>query len=212
MTLPRRHWLLLALAGVATPVGLALHRRLAPSAAAPSGLAPALPDELCIAAPTHPWDASSGLARHAARTVPAKARCPVCGMFPARHPRWAAQAIHGDGAAHFFDSPVDLFLYLQRVPAYAPGRQRAELAALYVTAHDTGTWLAATQAVYVHGSALRGPMRQADLPALASAMAAARLSTRHGGRALDFATLVQALPPDLRRLASHRHDDTHSAA
>lgn len=170
------------------------------------GTSPAsVPEEICIVAPTLAWDPASSLDRHAARPVPEAARCPVCGMYPARQPHWAAQVVFQDGAAHFLDSPVSLFLYLQDVGRYATGRQRAEIAALYVADQTTGAWLDARRAWYVHGSALRGPMRTADLPALATEAGARTLAARHGGVVTGFAALDAALPPELRRLGPHRH-------
>ena len=84
-------------------------------------------EDLCIVpsariAAALPWDPASGLHIHAARPVPAQARCPVCGMYPSRYPRWAAQLIFEDGAAHFFDSPVDLFIFLEDTARYDPER------------------------------------------------------------------------------------------
>lgn len=173
--------------------------------------AAATPEDVCIVAPTIAWDGRGE--KLAPRSIPAEARCPVCGMFPARQPRWAVQLIYADGHAHFLDSPLSLFHYLQRVPRYAPGRQRAEIQAIHVSnhahesgqAHSGGRWLPAAQAVYLHGSDLSGPMRSGNLPALASIEAARPLIARHGGQPLSFAALERALPPELQALAPHRH-------
>ena len=83
----------------------------------------ALETDLCLVAPATPYDPASGLAPTEARTVPREARCPVCGMFPARAPDWAAQIIFDDGDAHFFDSPLSLFMYLHDMARYGAGRQ-----------------------------------------------------------------------------------------
>src|SRR5690606_33954239 len=74
-------------------------------------------EDICIVPPVRtiaaiPYDPTTGLAMLAPRPVPVEARCPVCGMYPSRFARWAAQVIFADGAAHFFDSPVDVFLFL----------------------------------------------------------------------------------------------------
>lgn len=164
--------------------------------------------DICIVAPTHAYVPSSGLAMTAAREVPAEARCPVCGMYPARYPRWAAQVIFQDGDVHYLDSPLSLFKYLQQVPRYAPGRHAADIAAVYVTDQDSGHWLPADQAVYVHGSTLTGPMRAGNLPAFASeAQAKAFISQRGGGMMRD-AQLRRKLPDDLEVLSPHQHDRT----
>ena len=79
----------------------------------PSPPQPPLQAEVCRTIAAHPYDPASGLPMQAARPVPDQARCPVCGMFPARFPRWAAQLIFDDGDAYFFDSPLSLLLSLQ---------------------------------------------------------------------------------------------------
>ena len=162
------------------------------------------PGEICVVAPPIALDPAAGLAPLAAREVPAQARCPVCGMFPARFPDWAALAVFDDGAAQFLDSPLHLLLWLQRVPRYTPGREAAQLRALYLRDHATHAWLPAAQAFLVHGSDALGPMRSPDLPAFADAAQARRLA--HGGaRVLRFDELRAHLPDELATLAPRRH-------
>jgi len=94
---------------------------------------PAVPDDVCSVALPQSYDSSSGLALLSPRAVPVDARCPVCGMYPARSPDWAAQLIFTNGDTHFFDSPLSLHLYLQAIERYSP----AVLAALDTRrAHD----------------------------------------------------------------------------
>lgn len=162
-------------------------------------------DDVCIVAPTFSYDPASGLPPNAARPVPPGARCPVCGMFPARYPRWAAQVIFGDGDVQFLDSPLSLFHYLQRVERYTTGRRLADVAAVFVADHGGGPWLPLEQAVFVHGSSQLGPMRSGNLPAFASAAEAQAFAARHGGQTLDAVTLRRGLPRELQRLAPHPH-------
>lgn len=199
----RRTALQLALlgAGPLFGVGLYLSGRGMPRDAEP------YPDDVCVVAPTHAWDPRSGQPVLAPREIPAVARCPVCGMFPARQPRWAAQVIHSDGRAHFLDSPLSLFHYLRQLPRFARGYTRAGVAAIYVADQLDGRWLPAAQAVYVHGSARLGPMRQGNLPALADEASARRFAALHGGALMRFQTLEHQLPESLQRLAPHRHPE-----
>ena len=164
-------------------------------------------DDVCIVAPTHAYDPASGLAPTAPREVPAGARCPVCGMFPARNRRWAAQVIFSDGAVQYLDSPLSLFHYLQRVERYTPGRNAADIAAVYVSDQATGDWLDADQAIYVHGSTLLGPMRAGNLPAYVSETNARTLVSLHGGALMSAAALRQSLPPGLQKLTPHAHPE-----
>ena len=56
------------------------------------------------------WAQADGSAA-APQAVPAEARCPVCGMYPARYPKWAAQLRYSDGERRYFDSPVEMLQY-----------------------------------------------------------------------------------------------------
>ena len=165
-----------------------------------AGAAAALPtDDLCIVAPPTPYDRASGLPLAAARAVPAHARCPVCGMLPARSRAWAAQVIFADGDAYFFDSPVSLLLYLGNPARYTQGRSASDIVARYVTDAATQAWIDADTAFYVQGSSALGPMRAGNLPALGSADAARQFAQQRGGRVLAFgdidAALLQSLAP-----------------
>lgn len=167
----------------------------------------AIPDDLCIHAPATPFDPASGLQPLDPRPVPATSRCPVCGMYPARYPSWAAQAILRDGAAHFFDSPVDLFVFLHNVKRYDRRYAQDDVAAVFVTDMENGRWIDARKAFFLHGSSLMGPMRDADLPAFASREAAARWARAQGGQVLGYDEITPALVRPLSRSRHHRHDE-----
>lgn len=197
------------LGGVALLTGAA-HRLWPPGATtAARGTLP--PDDICLVAPPFPFDPAAGLAMDAPRPIPSEARCPVCGMFPARQPRWAAQVIFTNGDVQYLDSPLSLFLYLQNVPRYTVGQQAERILAMHVTDLDSGAWVPAQQAVYVHGSRTLGPMRAGNLPAFASDAAARAFITRQGGVSMRADSLRRALPPELQRLAP-RHTDHANAS
>jgi len=202
----RQAWLRMAAVGAVPLAASGLHL-LARNAPEPGNVAKvaAPPRDVCIFSPTFAWDGHSGGSMLAARAVPNDARCPVCGMFPARQPRWAVQVIYADGHAHFLDSPLSLFHYLQHVKRYAPGRRRAEISAIHVSEHESGRWLAAELALYIHGSTLVGPMGNGNLPATTAGEAASRLIERVGGQVLSFASLEGELPALLQALAPHSH-------
>ncbi|MFP5401345.1 MAG: nitrous oxide reductase accessory protein NosL [Gammaproteobacteria bacterium] len=169
-------------------------------------------EDVCIVAPArvtepHAYDPASGLGIHDARPIPADARCPICGMYPARFPRWAAQLIFKDGATHFFDSPVDLFMYLETPERFGSERKPADVATIYVADFRSGAWLPARQAVFVRDSRARGPMRGPDLPAFADAAAAQAFIAEQGGRALSFAQIDASVVGGLRDAnhAQHMH-------
>jgi copper chaperone NosL len=179
--------------------------RKSPGAMAGPGPGPG--EDVCVVAPPTPYDPASGQPVAAAREVPADARCPVCGMYPARSRAWAAQVIFADGDAYFFDSPLSLLQYLGDVARYTRGRSADGIVARYVTDTDSGQWLDAAQATYVWGSNALGPMRAGNLPAFASGAAAGRFAQQRGGRALAFgdidAPLLRTLAPG--RGVGHAH-------
>lgn len=170
---------------------------------------PTVGDDVCVVAPPTPYDPASGKPLAAARDVPADARCPVCGMYPARSRAWAGQVIFADGDAFFFDSPLSLMMYLGNVGHYTRGRTAGAIVARYVTAMDSGAWVDAQQAVYVAGSSALGPMRAGNLPAFADHAAAQRFVQARGGRILGFEAIDEPL---LASLAPQRHStgDQHA--
>lgn len=198
----------LAALGASAPWSLPAMR----SALALQAMPAAVPEpDVCIVAPPTRYDPASGLAPTAARAVPSDARCPVCGMFPARAPEWAAQVIFKNGDAQFFDSPLSLFMYLRDVARYSPGRSAGSIVAHYVTDATTpmagglARWIDALGAYYVHGSSAKGPMRAGNLPAFASREAAQAFAARRGGTVLTFGAIDAALVAHLAGSGGHGH-------
>ena len=177
----------------------ALRAQLEPEAA------PVLDPDVCVVAPPTPYNPASGLPLESARPVPADVRCPVCGMFPARSPDWAAQVIFANGDAQFFDSPLSLFMYLSDVARYSPGRSADEIVAHYVTDVSSKSWTDARSAFYVHGSSAKGPMRAGNLPAFASKKAALQFAAQRGGTVLAYADVDAALVTQLGGQGTHAH-------
>lgn len=196
----RRTWLVLLAAGVPSALlgAWRWHSAPRPSPAGPES-------DVCLVAPPSPYDPASGLPLTAARPIPPDARCPVCGMFPARAPEWAAQLIFDNGEAHFFDSPLSLFMYLQDLARYSPGRTQDNVATIYVSdsAAQPGTWLAADTAFYVHQSNARGPMRAGNLPAFATRAQAQAFTQRRGGQVLSYREINQPLIATLAAPTQH---------
>lgn len=201
----RRALLLIALVGLlaaASAWGWRSHR--AAQAAA------AVEDEYCVVAPPTAFDPAWGVGLLAPRPVPKDARCPVCGMFPARSREWAAQLVFGNGDTQFFDSPLTLWAYVQDVGRYAPGRKASEIAALWVNDTTTGRWIDARRAHYVHGSNALGPMRAGNLPAFAGLADAQAFAQARGGTVLAAERIDAALVA--RLLRPHRHAQMGSPA
>lgn len=162
-------------------------------------------DDYCIVAPALPYDPTSGLDRFEPRSVPADARCPVCGMYPARFPHWAAQAIYRDGAVQFFDSPVNLHVFLDDVSRYNGAYGKADIAATFVTDVTSGNWVESAGAHYVHGSNALGPMRDGNLPAFTEREAAERFAAERGGVVLSADQITPEILRSLTHPVHHHH-------
>ena len=172
-----------------------------------------LPDEVCRVAPLQVWTPALGPDRLAPRQLPPDARCPVCGMYPARQPRWACQLIYRDGAAHFFDAALDLLLYLQHPGRHAPGYGQRDIARLYVADANGNElrWLAAEASVLLVDTrwppAATAPMRRGALPAFGDREQALQIRDRYGGALISWSQMQglrpEQWPESLRGLGPH---------
>lgn len=187
-----------------TAVAVAVYT-LQPVGQQASGHVDPVTSEMCIEATVTPYDPASGQAMHAAKSIPVEARCPVCGMYPARTPRWAAQIVFRDGASHFFDSPIDLFVVLQGTDRTNLHLAQEDIAVSYVTDFETRHWIEAQHAFFVQGSAIPGPMRNADLPAFSTRESALVFVRNQGGKVLAFNQVGPEVVRSMSRNTHHRH-------
>ncbi|MBQ6655928.1 MAG: nitrous oxide reductase accessory protein NosL [Ottowia sp.] len=140
------------------------------------------------------WAQADGSAA-APQAVPAEARCPVCGMYPARYPKWAAQLRYSDGERRYFDSPVEMLRFLADVPRYDKAHTAADVQGRWLSdASGSGQWIAFENAWVVYGSGVSGPMHASELPAFASEEAAQQFAREHGGHAVK----AVELPPEVQ--------------
>ena len=168
--------------------------------------------EVCIVAPATPFDPKWGIGLYDPRAVPDDARCPVCGMYPARAREWAAQVIFSNGDTQFFDSALSLFIYLQDPAKYSIGRRTSEIAVSYVTDTASGKWIKSTEALFVSGSNAMGPMRAGNLPAFASAEAAREFADQRGGIILQANQISPSMLQKLNGSRRHVHVTTTAPA
>jgi copper chaperone NosL len=125
--------------------------------------------------------------------------CPVCGMFVAKYPEWAATLVFKDGTAEHFDGAKDLFKYLFDLAKYAPGRSRADIAAVAVTEYYGLTRIDPHGAWFVIGSDVVGPMGYELVPLASPADAEEFMRDHHGTAVLRFDDVTPEL---LKRLDS----------
>jgi copper chaperone NosL len=131
-------------------------------------------------------------------------RCPVCGMYPYRTPQWTAQIVFNDQTASSFDSPVDLFRFLNNMVVFDKQHKAADIGAIYVADYGTKAWVDAKKAFYVIGSKALGPMNDPNLPAFATREAADAHIKAQGGKVLLFGEVTREVIKSLSG-AHHNH-------
>lgn len=114
-------------------------------------------------------------------TPTAKDKCIVCGMFVAKYPDWIGEIVFRDGRVLFFDGCKDLLKYYFNMEKYTPGKNRSDISAVFVTEYYDVSFIEATDAFYVIGSDVYGPMGR-ELIAFANESDAAAFMKDHKGK------------------------------
>ncbi len=97
-------------------------------------------------------------------TIKKSDRCPVCGMFVYKYPKWVAQIIFKDGTSYFYDGAKDMFKHIFDTAKYTAGKKAEDIKAIYVTDYYEVELVDAKSAFYVLGSDVLGPMGHELLP------------------------------------------------
>ncbi len=93
--------------------------------------------------------------------VPAKEKCPVCGMFVAKYPKWVGLIVVDD-KKYYFDGAKDMMKYYI-FDADFP-YDRSKISSIKVTDFYTLEGIPAKKAFYVIGSDVYGPMGNELIP------------------------------------------------
>lgn len=95
--------------------------------------------------------------------VPRNAKCPVCGMFVSKYPKWAA-TIQIDGYTHYYDGVKDMMKFYFVPSAYHKQATREMITSMTVTDYYSLKAVDAKVAWYVIGSNVFGPMGHELIP------------------------------------------------
>ncbi|RAU20333.1 nitrous oxide reductase accessory protein NosL [Paramagnetospirillum kuznetsovii] len=112
--------------------------------------------------------------------------CPVCGMFVAKYPEWAAAVVFKDGHTHYFDGAKDLFKFMRDVKSFDPGHSAADIAIVAVTDYYGVKTIDARDAFFVVGSDVLGPMGHELVPLATKQDAEEFMADHKGKRILSF--------------------------
>ncbi|PIE90828.1 MAG: nitrous oxide reductase [Acidobacteria bacterium] len=115
-------------------------------------------------------------------------KCPVCGMFVYKYPRWAAQLQYKDHQGHFsFDGVKDLLkFYFEPEKWSSISAVSGQADCVWVTDYYSQKTIDGKQAYYVIGSDILGPMGHELIPFLNKHDAATFLNDHKGRDILTF--------------------------
>lgn len=126
-------------------------------------------------------------------TVPKDAKCPVCGMFVAKYPKWVAMITTKDGHKHYFDGVKDMMKYYFNPKKYGAEHGKSDFASIAVSDYYTLNELNAAKAYYVVGSNVYGPMGNELIP-FDTMEAAEEFSKAHNGKkVLTFEQITKGI-------------------
>lgn len=115
--------------------------------------------------------------------VPHKAKCPVCGMFVAKYPRWAAKITTESGHAHYFDGVKDMMKFILHPTHYIKDFNETILS-IEVTDYYAQKKLDGKKAIYVIHSDVYGPMGNELIP-FETKKSAQNFIKDHGGKIVE---------------------------
>ena len=115
---------------------------------------------------------------HACLSVPEDAKCPVCGMFVSKYPKWAAMMEH-DGKIYYFDGVKDMMKYYIFDGDFP--YERTHISKMVVSDYYTIEEIPAEEAFYVLDADVFGPMGH-ELIAFQNRKSAETFMAEHHGK------------------------------
>ncbi|OQX60309.1 MAG: hypothetical protein B5M52_00370 [Helicobacteraceae bacterium 4484_230] len=128
--------------------------------------------------------------------VPKDAKCPVCGMYISKYPKWAAQ-INIDGYTHYFDGVKDMMKFYFHPDSFHRNAKRSMITGLLVSDYYTLKPLRAQKAWYVTGSNVYGPMGNELIPFETKEQAENFKNEHSGKRVLSFDEITESIVKSL---------------
>jgi nitrous oxide reductase accessory protein NosL len=135
-------------------------------------------------------------------TVHEDEKCPVCGMFVYKYPRWATQIFykHGDHEHHLsFDGVKDMmkFYFNNKKWGKYDYAKRKDITKILVTDYYSQTAIDARDAYFVLGSNIYGPMGNELIP-FKNKQDATNFKLDHKGtKVLKFSEIKENIPYSL---------------
>ena len=128
----------------------------------------------------------TGYAEDSEVTIKKTDRCPVCGMFVYKYPKWVARIVLKNGEYYFYDGAKDMFKHIFDTAKYTPGKSAQDMASMVVTDYYATELIDAKTAFYVIGSDVLGPMGHELLPFKDEESAKEFMEDHKGNKILRF--------------------------
>lgn len=125
------------------------------------------------------------VAMHQPMEIPENVSCGKCGMYPAKYPQWQSQIIFKDGTMTPFDGCKCMFNFAFGMEQFDKTHSRDDVAVMWVKDFNSGSWLNATDAFFVVGSSMMGPMGKELIP-FADQAAAMKFHGEQGGTVMKY--------------------------
>lgn len=124
--------------------------------------------------------------------IPKGSKCPVCGMFVHKYPKWAAKIQIGKHT-HYFDGVKDMMKFYFYPNSFGHKHNNSYKKQIKVSDYYTLKQIDAKKAWYVMGSNVYGPMGHELIPFRTKKEAQTFLKNHYGQRVLNFSELSEEL-------------------
>ncbi|MEF3255411.1 MAG: nitrous oxide reductase accessory protein NosL [Deferribacterales bacterium] len=129
--------------------------------------------------------------------VPKDAKCPVCGMFVYRYPKWAAEITYDKGFKLYFDGAKDMFKFIFNPSKWNKKYSDIKINQIRVTDYYSQKAIDGKSAYYVVGSDIYGPMGKELIPFEKESDAKQFLTDHKGLKIYKFNEITDKLVYDL---------------
>ncbi len=122
-----------------------------------------------------------------------KDKCPVCGMFVYKYPKWASQIVYKDGNRLSFDGVKDMMKFYFDRTQYGKFETLTpeNIKEILVTDYYSQKTIDGKKAYYVIGSDITGPMGNELIPFELESDAKTFMSDHHGKNIVSFDKITQ---------------------
>ena len=125
--------------------------------------------------------------------VSEEAKCPVCGMFVSKYPKWVAQIKINSKDTHSFDGVKDMMKFYFNPNKFSHNHSKQDISKILVTDYYSLNAINAKKAYYVIGSNIYGPMGKELIPFKTKKEANDFSKDHYGKKILSFDEITESI-------------------